>query len=207
MKVAAGAGVAGAVTGLVLAGPVGAVVAGGVAVAAATRRDEIGDVARAAGKTTIKAYEKVKEVNEEHKVTQKVCAATNSAIRKAREIDEEYKVRDHVQDAAVKIGQTGKHVFDKAVEIEREHKLGEKAQQAAKTLGAQAKEAFRETQRFEQKHQIGAKIGSALSSFGKKIAGSGGASNQQNQAQESIPVAVPVDDFYSRGGSTGKSNR
>ena len=96
LKVVAGAAAVGLVAGaaMPIVGGVTLAATGAIAAAtmAATRNDELGDLARAAGQTTVHAAEKVAAYNREHDVTGKICSAVGAAAVHAKQIDQKYQV-------------------------------------------------------------------------------------------------------------------
>ena len=82
-KVVAGAAVAGGVAGMVLMGPLTAVVAAGGAAYAATRKDGVGEVAQATGKAAVAVGDKAAEIDREHDLSGKAKKAATDAARAA----------------------------------------------------------------------------------------------------------------------------
>lgn len=66
-----GAAVAGALAGLLLAGPVGSVVVAGGAALCATTRGQVGNVARASGEMMASAGDRLKKLDQKHHVVDK----------------------------------------------------------------------------------------------------------------------------------------
>mmetsp|Transcript_55071 Transcript_55071/g.160724 ORF Transcript_55071/g.160724 Transcript_55071/m.160724 type:complete len:277 (-) Transcript_55071:67-897(-) len=139
---------------IVLGGVVGTSISlvGGAAGAAyvATRNDKLGDAARSAGGVAIAGAEKAKQLNEEHKVTEKIAEAGSKAFTAAKTFDEKHKITDKVSQGVGK-------VFAKAQEIESTHHVSDKvASGFSKGLG---------------------KLTSALDGVAKRGSGSGPASS------------------------------
>uniref|UniRef100_A0A7S2UVH0 Uncharacterized protein n=1 Tax=Fibrocapsa japonica TaxID=94617 RepID=A0A7S2UVH0_9STRA len=90
--VIAGAAAVGAVAGAAVAGPLLGVVGAGAAAVAATRQDETGQVARAAGNMGCALYEKAKELDKEHKITNMVSAEAGKAWREVQQFDKDNNI-------------------------------------------------------------------------------------------------------------------
>lgn len=94
--IAAAAGI-GAIGGaIVLGGLVGtaaAVVAGGAGMAyASTRQGVVGDSARGVGNMALAAGTKAKQINEEHKISEKATEVGKAVIGRAQEVDSQYQI-------------------------------------------------------------------------------------------------------------------
>jgi len=98
-KVIAGAAVAGGVAGLVLLGPLTAVVAAGGAAYAATRKDDVGAAAQATGKATVAVGDKAVEFDKQHDISGKAKKAAADAARAASEFNEKHDVGGKVAHA------------------------------------------------------------------------------------------------------------
>lgn len=103
---------------LVLGGAVGATISivGGAAGAAyvATRNDKAGDAARAAGGVAIQGAQKAMELNERHRVSEKIADAGSKAVTRAKETDEKYGI-------STKIAGGVSSIARKASEVEQKH--------------------------------------------------------------------------------------
>jgi len=92
-KVLAGAAVVGgmavgAVAGSLTLGVVGA----GAAAYAATRKDKIGDAARATGQAAVAVGGKADAINREHKITEKISNAAKSSFTAAKSFDQKHGI-------------------------------------------------------------------------------------------------------------------
>jgi len=96
-------------------------IAGGAAGAAylATRQDKVGDAARSAGGVAIAGVEKARQLNEEHKVTEKITEAGSKAVNVAKNFDEKHQISSKVSQGVGK-------VLSKAQEIEEKHHVTDK---------------------------------------------------------------------------------
>ena len=83
-KIIGAAAIAGGVAGLVLAGPLIAVVGAVGAGALATQSTKAGDVARASGDVVISAGERAKKIDEKHHVVDKTKKASKDLYTKAK---------------------------------------------------------------------------------------------------------------------------
>lgn len=111
-----GAVVLGSALGLATVGAVGGAAAAGVA---ATRSDQVGDVARGVGAMAIKGYDKAREINREHDISGKVMEAGSKAVTTAGVINEKYGITDKVC--------KGVHAaVAKAQEVEEKHHVSSK---------------------------------------------------------------------------------
>lgn len=125
----AGAGLLFGISGLVIGGPLLALLAGvGAAVVAKPDNETpVGDAARASGdfaiETTSKVSEvvgeKAKEANEEYGIIDKIKQALTTGWTKVKEFDEEHKVSEKTKETASSVGARG-------VEFEKEHHFVEK---------------------------------------------------------------------------------
>lgn len=91
----------GAVGGfVVLGGTIGASlsVLGGATAAAyvATRQDGVGDAARKAGSVAVAGAEKAQQINNEHKITEKITDVAQQGAAKAVEVNTKYGITDKV---------------------------------------------------------------------------------------------------------------
>ena len=125
-----GAGLLFGVTGLVLGGPILALLSGvGATYAASKDEGPIGDAARASGnfavETGSKAGEAAKEANEKHDVIDKIKSAFASIWSKVQQFDEEHK-------ATEKVKETMSNVGEKSMNFEREHHVMENALEGIK---------------------------------------------------------------------------
>ena len=116
-----GAGVLAGVTGLLLGGPIIGTLTGAIAYYLASNDDDIaGETARSAGdwaiKTSMKAAEAAKEVDEQHHITDRVKDFFSSAWDRVRQFDENHRsfVKETVSEAGAK-----------ATEFERKHHIVE----------------------------------------------------------------------------------
>ena len=93
----AGAAAVGAGAGLLVAGPIGLVVAGGAAAYAATTSSTIGDAARNTGEVAVQGVEGVKSFDREHEISQKAYKAYEAGAKRIAKIDESLKVTERFQ--------------------------------------------------------------------------------------------------------------
>jgi hypothetical protein len=91
-KVLGGAAVAGGVVGLALVGPLAGLVAAGAAAYAATRSDEVGQVAQATGKATVAIGDKAAALDREHHISEKAKKAAADAAKAAQDFNEKHDV-------------------------------------------------------------------------------------------------------------------
>lgn len=93
----AGAAAVGAGVGLVLAGPIGALAgAAGIAYAATTKDNGMGEAARATGQVAVDAYSGVKKFDEQYNISSKAYSATVAGMNKVTEIEKKYQLKDRV---------------------------------------------------------------------------------------------------------------
>ena len=93
----AGAAAVGAGAGLLVAGPIGLVVAGGAAAYAATTSSTIGDAARNTGEVAVQGVEGVKSFDREHEISQKAYKAYEAGTKRIAKIDKSLKVSERFQ--------------------------------------------------------------------------------------------------------------
>ena len=97
----AGAAAVGAGVGLVLAGPIGALAgAAGIAYAATTKDNGMGEVARKTGQVAVDGYSAVRKFDGEYKISSKAYSATVAGVNKVTEIEQKYKIKDRVANVA-----------------------------------------------------------------------------------------------------------
>ena len=94
----AGAAAVGSVAGLLVAGPIGLVVAGGAAAYAATTSSTIGEAARSTGEVAVQGVEGVKTFDKDHEISQKAYKAYEAGTKRITKIDKNLKVSERVQD-------------------------------------------------------------------------------------------------------------
>lgn len=118
-----GAGLLFGLSGLVLGGPVLAIL-GGIGATYAASKDEgpVGDAARASGDFAIttgsKVGEAAKEANEEHGFVDKIKIAFACGWSKVQQFDEEHKATEKVKETMSDVG-------EKTAEFERKHHVME----------------------------------------------------------------------------------
>ncbi|CAB9515711.1 expressed unknown protein [Seminavis robusta] len=116
------AGVGTGVLGMLVGGPIGAVVLGFSSAFAAENCKEntiVGDSARAIGDVAIAATKKGVEINQKHNVVDKTIVAAEDAWEKAKELDREHKIVQKAKDVAIYGGTA-------TVDFVRKHNLVEK---------------------------------------------------------------------------------
>lgn len=118
-----GAGLLFGLSGLLLGGPVLALLAGcGATIVATNNTGPAGDAARATGEFAIDAGSKVgeaaKEASEKHGIMEKIQNAFKCGWEKVQKFDDEHK-------ATEKVKETVSGVAQKTVEIERKHHVAE----------------------------------------------------------------------------------
>ena len=87
------AGVGSGVVGLLIGGPIGALILGfGGAYAAEKKDGVVGDTARAVGDVALSIKGKSKEIDEKHHVVDKSKELANKALEKAKQVDRDHKV-------------------------------------------------------------------------------------------------------------------
>lgn len=123
----AGAAVAGAIAGTMLAGPVGLVVVGGGAAIASTTKGKGGDIARKGGDAMANVGDKLKHLNQKHHITEKTKKGFSKAAQEMKDINEKYHITEKAKRAAVKGGQEFKKMDEK-------HHIVDKAKQSAKDV-------------------------------------------------------------------------
>mmetsp|Transcript_9649 Transcript_9649/g.13102 ORF Transcript_9649/g.13102 Transcript_9649/m.13102 type:complete len:255 (+) Transcript_9649:213-977(+) len=112
---AATAAVGGAV-GFLVAGPMLAMAGAGAAAYAATRSDSVGDAARSTGQGAVKGFERAKQLDQEHHITEKARSAASAGIEKAKEMNTKYNILGSLSNAF----NSG---VEKAKEIEAKHNV------------------------------------------------------------------------------------
>ena len=95
-KVVAGAAAVGGVAAFVLAGPLVGLAAAGGAAYAATRNDEVGAAATSTGKAALAIGDKAREINEEHKISDKVAEGAKNSLAWAHDMNERHDVSGKV---------------------------------------------------------------------------------------------------------------
>ena len=95
-KVVAGAAAVGGVAAFVLAGPLVGLAAAGGAAYAATRNDEVGAAAKSTGKAALAIGDKAREINEEHKISDKVAEGAKNSLAWAHDMNERHDVSGKV---------------------------------------------------------------------------------------------------------------
>jgi hypothetical protein len=96
-----GAGVASGIVGLLLGGPIFAMILGFGAAHASKKIGSVGDTARAMGDAAMSAKAKALEIDEKHKVTERSKAAASSTWTKAQEMDTQYHYLDRSEEFLV----------------------------------------------------------------------------------------------------------
>ncbi|QDZ22362.1 MIT domain-containing protein [Chloropicon primus] len=97
----AGAAAVGAGVGLVLAGPIGALAgAAGIAYAATTKDNGMGEAARATGQVAVDGYSAVRKFDSEYNISGKAYDATMAGVTKVQEIEKKYQIKDRVASVA-----------------------------------------------------------------------------------------------------------
>mmetsp|Transcript_32964 Transcript_32964/g.33573 ORF Transcript_32964/g.33573 Transcript_32964/m.33573 type:complete len:289 (+) Transcript_32964:183-1049(+) len=91
------AGVAGAVLGALVGGPVGALAVGAGSVIAANREGTVGEVARTMGRAVEVASKKVKKIDREYHVVEKTAKVAGKASEKVRSVNRKYAITDKVK--------------------------------------------------------------------------------------------------------------
>jgi len=86
------AAIAGAVAGLVIAGPVLGIVGAIGAGALASQKNKAGDVARASGDVVISAGERAKKIDEKHHVVDKTKKASMNFMHKAKDFENKHHI-------------------------------------------------------------------------------------------------------------------
>lgn len=76
-----------------LAGPIGALAgAAGIAYAATTRDNTVGNVARKTGQMAVDSFSAIKNFDKEYEISQKAWSASVAGVQKLGEIDRKYHV-------------------------------------------------------------------------------------------------------------------
>lgn len=97
----AGAAAVGAGVGLVLAGPIGALAgAAGIAYAATTKENGVGEAARKTGQVAVDGYSAVRKFDSDYNISSKAYEATIAGVNKITEINNSYQVTDRVSTMA-----------------------------------------------------------------------------------------------------------
>jgi hypothetical protein len=107
---------AGAVSGLLLGGPILSIIGAAGAGMYAKENGVVGDVVRAGGEVAISVGERASRLNKKHGCVSKAKQAAGAAGRKICEVGREQKVWGKVKSSAQSVG-------SKAIEIENEHHL------------------------------------------------------------------------------------
>jgi len=115
--IAAAAGI-GAIGGAVvlggLVGTAAAVVAGGAGMAyASTRQGVVGESARGVGNMALAAGSKAKQINEDHKITEKATEVGKAVVGRAKDVDSQYQISDKAKVGISKGLDTAKTVDQK----------------------------------------------------------------------------------------------
>ena len=116
-------GIGSSLMGMAVAGPVGAAVAGfSTAFAADTKTGLAGDAARAVGDVALVAFDKTKQLNQDHDLTQKAQHLAQQTWETAQQIDRDHKVVQTAKEVAIYSGVA-------TVEFCREHRVVERGLQ------------------------------------------------------------------------------
>ena len=118
-KVIVGAASVGAAMGLIVSGPLAAVVLGVGAVCAAQSTGPAADVAKSAGNLACTAGHKAVELDRKHSIVDKTKHAANATAQKAVELDNKHHIVANTKAAAV----SG---YTKAAKYDEEHHVTEK---------------------------------------------------------------------------------
>ncbi|KAF0695067.1 Aste57867_14090 [Aphanomyces stellatus] len=122
-KVMLGSAAAAAGVGLMVAGPLGCVVAAAGGAVMATQSGTPGELARATGTLMVASYDKAKDVNAEYGLTDKLKAGAAAAVDKAKALDAEYEIHEK----ATRLAKTG---AAKASEINQKYHVTDKMAKA-----------------------------------------------------------------------------
>ena len=160
-KILRGAAVAGTAAGLaaglVVGAPIALAVAGaGGAAYAATRKDDVGRVAKQAGHQANRAIASADELNEKHNVTGKVKDAAKSAARATRAFNEKHDVTGRTARAA-------KNGWQQAKDFDERHDVRGKAAAAGRTVLDGAAKAAAAAQAYDRKHNLSGRAARAAS--------------------------------------------
>ena len=129
-----GAAVIGTAAGLVIAGPIVGVAAGGAAAYAATSNGTIGNAARQSGETISSAGDKAKEINKKHEITKKSMKMAKSAVQSAKRFDEKHQVVDKSKKMASSAVQKTKKFDEKHHVVDKSKKMASSAVQKTKDI-------------------------------------------------------------------------
>ena len=111
-NIVAGAAAAGGVMAFgILGSMTGGMVAAGAAAYATTRKDGLGDVAKAVGRAAVAAATKGRELNDEYKISERARSAASEGYRAARQLNDKYEVTDKAK-AATQDGLAKARTFD-----------------------------------------------------------------------------------------------
>ena len=113
----AGAAAVGAGVGLMLAGPIGALAgAAGIAYAATTKENAVGEIARKTGQVAVDGFGAVKNFDQEYGISKKAWSASVAGVNKINEIDKQYKVHE-------KVIQVTKNATESVTSFEQKHNI------------------------------------------------------------------------------------
>lgn len=110
MGAVGGAIVLGGTVGFTAIGAVGGAAAAGYA---ATRNDQIGQVARAAGGTALSGVSKAQELNDQHQITAKMADAGGKVASKAQAVNEQHQITAKLSAAGGTVVNKGKQIEEK----------------------------------------------------------------------------------------------
>jgi len=122
----------------------------GAAVYAATRSDGLGEATRATGQGAAAGFAKVRQYNQEHKVTERASAAAVSTWQQAQQFNEEHKITERTSAAAASAWQQTK-------QFNEDHKVTERASAAAAS-------AWQQTKQFNEEHKVTERASAAAAS-------------------------------------------
>jgi hypothetical protein len=122
-RVKCGAGVASGIFGMLMGGPVLAILLGFGTAYAADQPGAAGDVARSVGEVALVAQAKFRKLDQQHQFVENGKAVAAKAVQKMHEADREHRIVDRIKDVAIKS-------FRSLVQFVKEHRLIERGTQA-----------------------------------------------------------------------------
>jgi hypothetical protein len=153
-RVKCGAGVASGMFGMLMGGPVLAILLGFGTAYAADQPGAAGDVARSVGEVALVAQAKFRKLDDQHKFVENGKVMAAKAVQKMQEADREHRIVDRIKDVAIRS-------FRSVVMFVKEHRLLERGTlavgQAAYWAANKITDKVRSHQ--QQQHQQGSRGG------------------------------------------------
>jgi hypothetical protein len=157
-RVKCGAGVASGLFGMLMGGPVLAILLGFGTAYAADQPGAAGDVARSVGEVALVAQAKFRKLDDQHKFVENGKVMAAKAVQKMQEADREHRIVDRIKDVAIRS-------FRSVAQFVKEHRILERGTQAvgqaAYWAANKIADKVRSHQQQQQQQQQGSRAGSS----------------------------------------------